>query len=417
MFIQKLFNKIDENRLEVFLGVCVFMLAVFGASVKHVASYTLALLFLSSCFYVKHWRTSWRSLSVNEKNVLIGFLVFTGAGIMSYYNASDDYEYIKELGRYLRFSIAVPVFLFLVYTRCNLYKYLIYGVIVSGPVYLGFALYSWYNNPHLPAQFGYHHTMFGDAAMLNAGIMAAWLLTCKQSKLIKGIVVVSIFCALYASILSQSRGAWIVLPAYALILVYYSLQTRVVRLRYMVITLAIIIASIAVSPAKDIISSRYNQAVSEVQQFSEGKNLDSSVGTRLAMWAIAVDVWKQHPLIGTGLGNFDEEIKRIQAEGEYREIYPHDDSHNVYFQTLATTGLIGLVIFMVSMIILPLILFNKSGKWDSSKNLTGIILIVSFVIFGLTWSWIMRAPFIAVYLVFYLVIATSLRFDDEGGRY
>ena len=35
------------------------------------------------------------------------------------------------------------------------------------------------------------------------------------------------------------------------------------------------------------------------------------------MWDIAIDVWKQHPVLGSGPGDFDDEILSLQSEGEY----------------------------------------------------------------------------------------------------
>lgn len=415
MFSLNNFKEKNISYLGVILGSFVFLTAVFGTSVKDVASTTLAILFLASFAYVGKWRSAWLSLSTIEKNLLIGFSLFTLAGFAAYYNTDDNYDYVKQMGRYLRFSAAIPVYLLLRHARVDLYKYLIVGVIISGPAFFAFAFYSWNVNPNLRASSGYNPILFGSAAIMNAGIMAAWLFTCKESAFIKAIVGVSIICALYAVVLTGSRGAWIALPAYIVVLSYYSLKSGVIKFRYIALMTTAIILLIAVSPGKNQIVKRYDLAVTEVNQYIKGTNINSSVGVRLTMWAIAIDVWKEYPLLGTGLGDFDDEIKILQDKGKYREITPFGSSHNVYFQTLATTGLIGFLAFIMATIIMPLRFLSGSTDRINSKKLAGVIVIVSFAVFGLTWSWIMRAPFIAIYLIYISVIMSSLKINDEKG--
>ncbi len=415
MFFYNNFKEKNVSYLGVILGSFVFLTAVFGTSVHHVSSTTLAVLFLASLAYVGKWRSAWLSLSTIEKNLLIGFSLLTVAGFAAYYNTDDNYDYVKQMGRYLRFSAAIPVYLLLRHARVDLYKYLIVGVIISGPAFFAFAFYSWNINPNLRASSGYNPILYGDAAIMNAGIMAAWLLTCKKSVFIKVIVGVSILCALYAAVMSGARGAWIALPAYIVVLSYYSIKSGVIKFRYIALVTTVIILLIAVIPEKNIIVQRYDLAVTQAEQYAEGGNVATSVGIRLTMWAIAIDVWKEYPLLGTGLGDFDDELRELKNKEKYPKAKIFGDSHNVYFQTLATTGLIGFLAFIMATIIMPLRFLSGSRDRINSKKLAGVIVIVSFAVFGLTWSWIMRSPFIAIYLIYISVLMSSLKINDEKG--
>ena len=68
------------------------------------------------------------------------------------------------------------------------------------------------------------------------------------------------------------------------------------------------------------------------------------VELRLSVWRDAVQLFRGHPLTGTGLGTFDEMTYRLEgtaADPNFRRAGWH--AHNVYLHLLAETGVVGLV--------------------------------------------------------------------------
>ena len=94
----------------------------------------------------------WQSLRPIEKAILLGFVAYAISGFLSYFNVDDTYEYVKQAGRYLRFVFIVPVALAILYSDFDFRKYLLAGIVLSGPANLYFALTSINANPGLPAQ-------------------------------------------------------------------------------------------------------------------------------------------------------------------------------------------------------------------------------------------------------------------------
>jgi O-antigen ligase len=405
-FIQKCFIEFRAKPLDALVRICVFAVGAVGVSVQDVTSSTLALLFLISLFHIGTWKRDWKTLSVVEHYFLAGLLLYTLSGFLSWFNNADHYEYIKQMGRYLRFAATVPVYLYLRGRSINLSRWLLAGVAVSGFVYLAFALHSYLINPDIPAASGYHHITFGDAAMLNAGIIAAMLISMRFAPWLRYLLIASMLCALYASILSQARGAWIAMPVYLVLFGIYSV--RVGGIKKWVLALALFALLAALSPMDNIMVKRYHEATQEINEFFSGEQFDTSIGGRLAMWDVALDVWRENPLLGTGLGDYDNDLVRYQQAGRYTTIDVHGSVHNIYIQTLSTTGLFGFVAALFAIILLPLRLFMFSADWSHPLALAGIVLVVSYSLFGLSESWILRAPVVSMYMVYMAILASSL---------
>lgn len=399
---------------ELVAGLAVFATAAGGGSVSSVASASLAIFFILSLFYIRKWPELWRSLTPGEQLLLVGLALYAFSGLISYYNVGDVREYVKHAGRYVRFLLIVPVYLLLTNSNLRLFRYLLAGAIVAGPLCLSLAFIYISNNPGMPAKWYYHHITFGDAAMLNAVFLSVVLLTLKTSSIMKAAMAFSIACALYASILSQARGAWVALPFCGALLLYLTVKHNKLKIKIILPVLFLSVVVIAVSPVGNIMESRIKEAVQEVDSFVSGERFDSSVGGRLAMWDIAIDVWQEHPIIGTGLGDFDQEIESRQAQGIYENIEVHDSTHNIYFQALATTGTVGFLVLCFALVIQPFrVFYQASSEKLTPASLGGLMLIVAYAVFGLTESWILRSPVVAIYLIYLVTLSTEMSKNPE----
>ncbi len=405
--MQAWLDSVKKNPLEFIMGVCVLSIAATGGATRNLASTALAIMFVCSLLYMKEWRVSWQSTGRLEKLLLAGFALYTLSGLLSWVNTSDHQEFVKQFGRYIRFTLIIPVYLVMRYRRLSLSRYLIAGVVVSGFIYLGYALHSIYKSPDLPAAGDYHHITFGDASMMSAGLMVVMFLFYENRPLIKSIIGVSIVCAIYASILSQARGAWLALPIYfAIALIYYSTIKKAYAIRLVVIVIVACVVAM-LSPAGTIIDKRYEEAKTEITQFMVGQRADTSVGGRFAMWVIGYSVWKKNPVFGTGLGDLDEDMVPYQKRGEYPNVEVQGSAYNIFVQALVGTGLFGLIAICYAMVIAPLRLFCAGRGLFTMLGMMGAVVAVSYSVFGLSESWILRAPAVSVYINYIIVIMAS----------
>ncbi len=92
----------------------------------------------------------------------------------------------------------------------------------------------------------------------------------------------------------------------------------------------------------------------------------NSTNTRVALWQCGVEIWKEHFLFGTGLGN-----KKAELMNKYKEkhflyaLETEKNLHNQYLDILMSLGVVGLTFFVTSFFIYPFIQFIKNGQWFS----------------------------------------------------
>jgi O-antigen ligase len=79
--------------------------------------------------------------------------------------------------------------------------------------------------------------------------------------------------------------------------------------------------------------------------------------TRISLWEIGWETYKQDPILGTGLGDFRDHLHSI-AEADTAGIYEganlrHSHCHNNFLQVMATSGTVGLLAFLFWIFALP----------------------------------------------------------------
>lgn len=82
---------------------------------------------------------------------------------------------------------------------------------------------------------------------------------------------------------------------------------------------------------------------------------------RLAAWSCGWQLFKENPILGTGIGDKRVELNRIYRDRDFHfAIETRKNVHNNYLDILYSTGLIGLIIFLIAWAILPFIRFYRN---------------------------------------------------------
>jgi len=178
----------------------------------------------------------------------------------------------------------------------------------------------------------------------------------------------------YGLLFAFSRGAYIGFACGMIVL-------GALRRRFFSVLVLAAVAGCFLLPSavSDRIGATYEEGTTTTE-----KTLDNSTMERMALWQIAIDVIKAHPLLGTGFNTF-------------ASIHPlgFKDTHNLYLKVLLEQGAVGFVIFLLmlwKMISQGYDLFRYStDPFLASLGLGLTVTIVGAVVmnvFGDRWSYL-----------------------------
>jgi len=211
----------------------------------------------------------------------------------------------------------------------------------------------------------------------------------KKSKL------VPVFLIIYFGaivLLTQSRAAFIGLLAIA---IYQLISSRIMISKKIVIFLFIIVTSVA-----------YIGSASRFQYFKKD-NTKSTVSNisaflkaniRKDIWSSSLVVIKENPIFGVGLGDEQDELDKIyKSDNQSQAFAEHLNCHNQFLQTWLSTGIVGLLILIFSLVV-PLIRSEILSKPDYFSFLIIITAMFFFEsMFDRVWG-------VAFYSIFYTLL-------------
>jgi len=222
--------------------------------------------------------------------------------------------------------------------------------------------------------------------------------------------------AVYASLMSATRGSWLLLPVVAVVLAWLY-RSKVSRRGWIAAFLSIFLIAGALAIWQPrVIMAPMEKGVQGIQVYLKDPTKVTSWGARLEMWSNSIKIWRQNPWLGTGIGDFQHDSKELVAEGlsENRQVagrFGH--AHSIYFDALASIGAIGLLVLVITLFVLPWRHFSRYWReaatpWHRFYALSGLLTVVAFAEFGLTEGWTSRNPFVNPYIIYIAVFAASL---------
>ncbi len=205
----------------------------------------------------------------------------------------------------------------------------------------------------------------------------------------KGYFIAATILTTFGGILfSQSRGVWIALFVSCTIVLFF--YKRRIALVFVLLILTILVTVLFAS------GTLRHRAVSIVTSaYSEDER--GSTGNRIELWRGALKIFEDSPLLGTGMGSFQNSFERLIAEGRVKDVPIKMHAHNIFLQTLATQGIVGFVILLA--LFVALISWGVREIKDHG-NMGGYVILMStllVIVGGLTDDNIEISKFFAAY--------------------
>ncbi|MGO0789574.1 O-antigen ligase family protein [Herbaspirillum seropedicae] len=202
-----------------------------------------------------------------------------------------------------------------------------------------------------------------------------------------------VVAALMATLLSGSRGSWLALPVCAVMAAWLMVRAGYARrvLQLGAAALAVLVGLVLLPQSS--LSARMRLALAETDGYVQRADAQSSVGARLEMWRIGLQLAPEHLLAGWGKQGMVEAKHEMVMQGRASpSVDDHTHLHNEYLDALVKRGVPGLAALLV-LYLLPLWLFQRrqrlvAGSEARLAATAGVMLVLSYLAFGLTQAFL-----------------------------
>ncbi|BDS10001.1 O-antigen ligase family protein [Aureispira anguillae] len=219
-------------------------------------------------------------------------------------------------------------------------------------------------------------------------------------KIWKGIAIGAIGLALFLILVTQSRAAWLgmgvgILVGVLLLLAKPSERKKIVSPKYLGMIGGCLILGgglVWFLSSQEIIANAPVQRVQAIFTYEDTKNEHTeTIKERLVLWENTIEMIKEHPLLGVGLGNWKIHFPKYSIDGlrsEQGQIF-FQRPHNDYLWVMSELGLLGglTYLFIIGIVLyynLQLLLRKEvqgTEEYYSTLAITGGI--IAFAVFSL----------------------------------
>ena len=251
---------------------------------------------------------------------------------------------------------------------------------------------------------------FGSLIVTVLSINICKYLISKKSSLLEYLIIILLFISL---INSQSTGPFLTLILVIIFLtVFLKIKKSLIFKRLLILCLLLI-----ATYTSTYFVNKYIYTIDRCEMCDIDKTINDGGNGRIEIWKNSLKLVKNHPLVGVGYDNFflvypnskiDNTIGIGVTTGELEidkpnTIYIIDNAHNIYLHTLVTTGILGLIPYLL----LCLFTFIRGLK---SNNKLMFILLSGFVAYSI--QGFANISVIEVAPIYFIIIGLMLSIKD-----
>ncbi|QBQ98100.1 O-antigen ligase family protein [Paraburkholderia pallida] len=260
---------------------------------------------------------------------------------------------------------------------------------------------------------------FGDTALLFAFLA---VFTFGWDRKLRPLALVVKLAALVAggfvSYLSGTRGGWIAVPVFALLLgVQYGWFSHWKRV---VVTLALLAVAAGALFSTSGIRHRVAEAGSDFALMQRGDK-DTSVGLRLQLWNASVTLFERHPVYGVGKGHLEQALGELAQHGEASQQIVNERAHSDFFSAIAEMGAVGAATLLLLYFGTSIYFWRACRAADTvirTAGCSGLAVSFSTILFGLTIDVLVPIQvvvLIALLTATFLAVIVSRKRELENG--
>ncbi|MGQ3686305.1 MAG: O-antigen ligase family protein [Candidatus Loosdrechtia sp.] len=190
----------------------------------------------------------------------------------------------------------------------------------------------------------YHPSVYSFALLIFLPLYLYFYVKKKENKYFYGIIVILFLINIF---LTFTRITWIAVFSQMLFFLYLFRPKKIMRFVFPLGVIFILMSG---------------------QIIARATTVDSSALGRLKLFQFGLDIFKEHPVFGSGLGTYLE-LAGIAAHGDYMQMF-------------AETGVFGGFGFLI--VLLTMIIFAVKNFKECDFAKVSFLMIIGFMVFGLT---------------------------------
>ncbi len=332
-----------------------------------------------------------------------------------------DPENIKTGTRYLKYySYLLPLFIIYTSVRKEYIHYIISAFLMSMVLseVISYGIFFDLINATMipftradatsmnPSAF-LHHTTYSMFLVVTAGILLDRFFLSQEIKykLIYGLFFIMVTTNLFVNAGRTGQVAYFV-TILIVILLHYKVSIKMF-FTTSVLFVSIVFLAFTFSP---VFKQRLDQTINSLSQLD---NYCTSLGSRIGMGIVAVNIAKEHPLTGVGIGNY-RQAKSDMIDARYptmKCLKPLVHYHNQYLEFLVIMGIFGLAVYLS----IYLFLVRTPIKDEEIRSIKYIV-ITTIMISSLTDAMFhLRSP-LSLFALFAGIILAQSYFEAKESK-
>ena len=341
-----LLNKTPNIRLAL---ICLSALSV-GLSMAVVSIAKLLILLCGAAFIVAGASQTRRKTGYGAATPIAVLIALAALAASLTWTVAPSSDALTSLGKYGKLLV-IPVLMVLVRSRREALCAL--AAFAAGQLFL--ALSSWLLFAQAPVPWATSNMALTEYAVfssyLDQGIMGAvlaavcWHLRLLMPQRWKQIAAVLIAAAAMLNVLFvlDGRSGHVVAIALLSLAVMWALPKKY---RLLVVLLPFVMGT-GIYFGSMKVHQRANLMVAEMTSYQNNSNKITSTGIRLGFWTQALNIIKDRPWIGAGVGSWSTEFNRLQRAQNHAhvDIAANGNPHQEYLLWAVQLGIPGLLLF------------------------------------------------------------------------
>jgi O-antigen ligase/Tfp pilus assembly protein PilF len=249
-----------------------------------------------------------------------------------------------------------------------------------------------------------------------------------SEKIRKKIIYFFLLSILYATLMiCQSRGIWISISITVILAIYIIFKLKFYEIFKInkkwlfLLLITFLIITIIYSTDNPLNKSAITVLQRAISTFDEN---DPSINTRLLIWKTTLEMIKDRPIFGSGIGTFKMNYLNYQAEflrknpGYIKYSGKAGEAHNEYLQIWAELGIIGLALFLLIFYFFykTIIDFYKSSKNIKDKTIMlGLVMGITCFLIHCLFSFPLHVP--ALGITFFAIMGLTVVYMRKTNLY